>query len=247
MSLDAHAEVHKLTHELQAPPGSLDGLAGLAPADLRRLRRLTGDALHDAHRPAFRRAASASALLPTALTARLAQTLIGPYLAARIAAEMAPERSIRLAGHLDTDFLADVCLSLDPGRVAATVRGLPDERVVAVGLCLLEREEYVTLGKFVDVVRPEVLDTVSARIQDPAALLRIAIAIEARHRLDDLMGRIDDERLAAMIGVAAASGQYGPLLTVLTHLGSANRTRLRRLAAAAGPDVAAALRDQEER
>lgn len=237
MSLDARAEVLKLTRELQVPEDALDGLAVLDPGDLRRLRGIVGDALHDEHRTAFQRAASASALLPTPLTARLAQTLIGPYLAARIAAEMPPDRSVRLAGHLEVEFLADVCLSLDPARVAATVRGLPDDRVLAVGMLLLDRREYVTLGKFVDVVNGSVLDEMARRITDPHALLRIATSIEAMHRLDSLMTRIEDDRLAAMVLVAAQEDALAPVLGLLTHLGPDNRRRLAGLAAEAGPET----------
>lgn len=237
MSLHAHDEVLKLAHELQADPGSLDGLAVCDPGELRRLRGRVGDALHDAHRPAFQRAASATALLPTAVTAKLAQTLIGPYLAARIAAEMPADRSVKLASHLDVEFLADVCRSLDPARVADTVRGMPDDRVVAVGMLLLERDEHVTLGKFVDVVSATVLDDMAARITDPAALLRITTSIEARHRLDDLMRRVDDGRLAAMLEVAVARDEVAAMLTMLTHLGPDNRARLASLLAVADPEV----------
>lgn len=235
MSLDSRAEVLKLTRELQVSEDALDGLAVLSPGDVRRLRVMVGDALHDEHRVAFQRAASASALLPTALTARLAQTLIGPYLAARIAAEMPPDRSVKLAGHLEVAFLADVCLSLDPARVADTVRGLPDDRVLAVGMELLDRGEHVTLGKFVDVVAGSVLDEMARRIDDPGALLRIATSIEAIHRLDSLMSRIDDDRLAAMIRVAVHEDELAPVLGLLTHLGPDNRRRLAGLAAEAGP------------
>lgn len=241
MSLHARDEVLKLTRELQADPGTLDGLAVCDPGDLRRLRGLVGDALHDAHRPAFQRAAAASALLPTALTARLSQTLIGPYLAARIAAEMPPERSVKLTAHLEVDFLADVCLSLDPARVADTVRGMPDDRVLAVGMRLLERGEYVTLGKFVDVVSATVLDDMAERITDPDALLRIATSIEARHRLDDLVRRIDDDRLVAMVEAAVVRGDVGSMVTLLAHLGASNRTRLAVMAVRAGPDLVQSL------
>lgn len=58
-------------------------------------------------------------------------------------------------------------------------------------MALLARGEYVTLGKFVEVVHPEVLDRVAEAIEDSTALLTIAAAIEARHRLDDLVARID--------------------------------------------------------
>lgn len=241
MSLDAHAEVAKLARELQADPASLEDLAVLHADDLRRLRGMVGDALHDAHRHAFQRAASASALLPTPLTARLAQTLIGPYLAARIAAEMPTDRAVRLAGHLEIDFLADVCLSLDPARVAATVQGLPEDRVVEVGTTLLARREYVTLGKFVGVVTPAVVDGVAAHIDDPAALLAIATAIEARDRLDGLMTRIDDERLLAMIAAAVAERQVPAMVALTGHLGPDNRARLAELAAQSLPAVVRGL------
>lgn len=237
MSLDAHAEVTKLAHELQADPRALDGLAVLHADDLRRLRGMVGDALHDAHRPAFQRAAAASALLPPSLTARLAQTLIGPYLAARIAAEMPTDRAVKLASHLEVDFLADVCLSLDPARVSATVQGLPDDRVIEVGTTLLARREYVTLGKFVGVVSPAVVDGVAERIHDPAALLAIARAIEARDRLDELMTGIDDERLLAMIAAAVAEQQVPAMVALTGHLGPANRRRLVALAASSAPAV----------
>lgn len=237
MSRHAQTQVLKLTRELQADPGTLDGLAALPAADVGRLRRMVGDALHAAHQPAFQRAATASALLPAALTARLAQTVIGPYLAARIAAEMPPERAIRLAGHLDVDFLADLCLALDPARIIDTVRGLPDDRTVAVAMRLLERHEYVTLGTFVDVVRPEVLDAVTDRIDDAGVLLRIATTIDDGDRLDDLVRQLDDEQLRAIVEVAVRDREVGSLLTLLADLGPDSRARLVSL-----PIVAALLK-----
>ena len=136
MSLHAHDEVLKLTRELQADPGSLDGLAVCDAGELRRLRGMVGDALHDAHRPAFQRAAVGQR--PAA---------DGPDRAAR------PDPHRALPGRADrrgdapgpvgeagrptstSTFLADVCLSLDPARVADTVRGLPDDQVIDGRAC----------------------------------------------------------------------------------------------------------------
>jgi hypothetical protein len=243
VSIEARIEVSKLAHELGASDVALTGLEEVAAADLRRLRGVIGDALHDAHRGAFQRAAQASALLPAVLTARLAQSIIGPYLAARIAAELPAERSTKLAGHLDVPFLADVCLSLDPARVADTIAGLPDRQVIDVGLELLERGEYATLGKFVDVVSPAVVDAMADRIQEPVALLRIAIGIEARHRLDEVVTRIDDDRLASLLDAAVEHQEMATAFALLSDLGDDNRRRVAHLAAAADPDVLDAIAD----
>lgn len=241
MSIEARIEVTKLAHELGASAVALVGLETVAATDLRRLRGVIGDALHDAHRGAFQRAAQASALLPAMLTARLAQSIIGPYLAARIAAEMPADRSMKLAGHLDVAFLADVCLSLDPARVADTIAGLPERQVIDVAMELLDRGEYATLGKFVDVVSPEVVDAVTAGVQEPVALMRIAIGIEARHRLDEVVTRIDDVRLAALLDAAVEHQEMPTAFALLSDLGDDNRRRVAHLAAAADPSVLEAI------
>ncbi len=240
MSLDSHAELERLARELEVDPADLAGLHDVGTDGLRRLRHLVSNALHDEHHQAFQRAAQASVLLPVALTAKLSETLIGPYLSSRIAAEMAPDRSIRLARHLSTGFLADVCLSLDPSRVADTVRGLPDDRVVAVGLELLRRKEYVTLGKFVDVVNHSVLAAMAAEVTTGPALVGIAFAIEAHHRLDDLIGLLDDDRLDLLVATALERDQLLTALALMSHLSPDNRRRAINVDAMARPDV---LRD----
>lgn len=241
MSLLSRMEVRKLARELHVDADELAELEAVAPEDLRTLRGLVGDTLQRAHRSAFRRAVAVSALLPAPLIARLSQTVVGPWLSARIAAEMPPDRSARLASHLDTSFLADVCLSLDPARVADTVSSLPDEQVVAVGLELLARGEHDTLGKFVDVVRPAVVDAVADHVDDPLALLHIAAAIEAPERLDEVVDRIPDERLAELLPAAAEHDELATALAVASQLGPANQRRIVSLASDAGPDVLDAL------
>lgn len=237
MTLQSQAELLKLARELQVDQESLAPLAAVPPDDLRALRRLVGDALYDSHRSAFERAAAATGLLPAALNARLAQTLIGPYLAARIAAATPTDRAVKMARHLDVPFLADVCLSLDPTRVAGTVRGLPDQQVVAVGMELLSRGEHVTLGKFVDLVSDDVLDQMADAITDPEALLEIAVSVEAYDQLDALMARLDDRRLGAMVQAAADSGQMAATVILITHLGEANRRRLAAVVLDTGPET----------
>jgi hypothetical protein len=64
--------------------------------DLRRLRERVSASLFDRHRAGFQRMAAASRLLPIGVLAKIAERTMPPMIAARIAAEMAPERAAEL-------------------------------------------------------------------------------------------------------------------------------------------------------
>jgi hypothetical protein len=75
---------------------------------------------------------------------------------------------------------------LEPAGARDIVEGMDDELVLEVAEVLLEREEYLSLGRFVDVASDEVVERVLTRSTDEQ-LLRLALALESTARLDDIM------------------------------------------------------------
>ncbi|PPK66846.1 hypothetical protein V5P93_004884 [Actinokineospora auranticolor] len=227
------AEIAKLARLLGDPPERFAYLAALPAADVRVVRERATDVLFGANRQVFDRIAAASRLVPSAITAAIAQRTFGPLLSARVAGALEPSRAVDLAGRLPVPFLADVAAELDPRRIADVLALLPVERVLAVGKELLRRRDHITMGRFVaDLPAPTLRATIT--ILNEESLLRTAVYSESVDRFPVLFALLPDERLPAVAHtLAAADAEFAedvyPLLphldpTALTRLAAAVRT-----------------------
>ena len=228
------AEVGRLAAELAVDPGDLAFLHDVPPAAIRDLRADLAEALHTRHEAKFRRLARLSHLAPAPITAKVAEVAFSPLLGARVAAVMEPEQAIRLAARLSPRFLTDVSTRLDPVRAAPIIRGLPVRTVVDVGRRLLEREEFLPLGRFVSVVDTDVALEV-VEVASAQQMLAVAVWTEDVAALDAVMQRLPHQRLADVLaaGLAADAPEsaYDDLAAVLSAASDVTRDRLLDLAA----------------
>ena len=180
--LATKAELVKLAHTLEVTPEDLRFVATLDHHQLRRLRERVVAALYDEHRTAFQRVATVTRLLPTPVNVRITLRAFTPYLAARVAGEMAPDRAAELADRMPVDYLAEASVHLDPRRAGPLVARMRPDRAVAVVLELVGRGEYVTLGRLLDAATSWLVDEVATVVSDDA-LLRIAFYAESDAQL----------------------------------------------------------------
>lgn len=227
--LAARAEVLKLADLLGTDPAGLDYLAGAPPEDLAALREQVTDVLFDGDRPTLKRLADAAAFLPVALLATMAEKAIGPLLCGRLTGMIDTDRAIAVAARLPTEFLAQVATETDPRRAATIIAGLPGEQVSDVGAVLVDRGEYVAMGRFAGYVSDEALAASIATIGD-ADLIRVAFVLEGKDRLDALIALLPDERLAEVVLVADEQELWPEALDLLAHLGPEQLDRVARLA-----------------
>jgi len=223
--LATRVEVEKLAHELSVDPGRLGFLAALPHETVRDLRTDLAEALFARHEARFRRLAKLSHLAPVAITAKVAEVAFSPLLGARVAAVMDVDHAVRLAGRLSPRFLTDLSVRLDPVRAAPIIRGLPAKLVVDVGRRLLERQEYLALGRFVSVVEPEAALAVVADATGED-LLRVALYTEDVAALDTVIGGVPDVRLTEVLAAGLASERYDDLATLLQAVSPPTRERL---------------------
>ncbi len=203
--LAVRAELIKLARVLGTDPKSVQFLDRLPPETLRGLREQVTASLYDRQMLVLKRIAAASRLLPVPLLAAIAEKVFGPLLCARVAGLIAPERAIDISARLSTPFLTDVTIELDPRRAADLVASFPVDRVVEIALTLLERGEYVTMGRFVDVLRKSAVEAVLKKVKDDAALLHTAFMIESKVKLNEVVGLLSEKRLREIIQAAATS------------------------------------------
>ncbi|TDP97911.1 hypothetical protein [Labedaea rhizosphaerae] len=220
---ETHAELMKLGRLLGVPPARLSGLEAAAPADLRALRGQVGERLFAADREAFARVGLLARTIPAAISAKVAEKVLSPMLAARATESLSPEKAGELAGRLPASFLADVAQHLDPMRTADVVVGVPAAKIVEVAAELARREDWVTMGEFVGHLPAATLRATMSAL-DGAAMLQVWFVLDAKDRLDEIAAMLTDEQAAAL--VAAADGLDEQFADLLAHLSPEQRARL---------------------
>jgi hypothetical protein len=201
--LATEAELVKLARALDTNPDGVAFARALDPADIRRLREQVVAVLYDEHRAAFRRVSTISRVLPTPLNVRIALRAFPPLLAARVAGEMAPDRAAELANRMPIEYLAEACLHLDPRRAAPLICRIKPDRVLAVVVELVDRGEYIALGRLLDAATDRIVLDAAAAISDEA-LLRIGFYAETTARLTRAVAAQPEQRLRSVVACALA-------------------------------------------
>jgi hypothetical protein len=232
-ALHSRAEIAKLARLLSTDPQRLSYLESIDPSVVAELRERATDRLFDAHGEALQRAVSASRLLPAALVAKIGEKAFGALLCARVAGLLEPGTAVDLARRLPPEFLADVAVELDPRRASDVIARIPVDHVVAVAGELARREEHVTMGRFVGHLDHRAI-AATLEVLDDASLLRVAFVMEDKHRLDDIVALLSDQRVAGVIAAAAAQDLWPEARDLALHVAGEGRARLEQAARRAG-------------
>lgn len=242
--LAARAELIKLGRGLGVEPAALAFLGGQAPEVLRHLRMALSDRIFDEQRQLFRHLAIWARWLPAWLAAGLVRWWLGPHLTARIAGELPAWRAAAISRFLPPLFMAEVAVALDPRSARELIGLLPVGQVVAIARILIERRDFVTIGRFVGLLPDEVVREVADGISDEGDLLDIVFHLESRERIDHLVRILPPERVhnALMIVCDPSRRELWPkLLALVTNVGYGLKRELGDLAASQGDEVLAAI------
>lgn len=242
--LAARAELIKLGRSLGVGAGQLDFLGAQAPEVLRHLRVALSDRIFDEQRQLFRLLASWARWLPAWLAAGLVRWWLGPRLTARIAGELPAWRAAAISRYLPAFFMAEVAIALDPRSARELIGLLPVGQVAAIARVLLDKRDFVTIGRFVGLMPDEVVREVADEIADEGDLLEIVFHLESRERIDHLVHILPSERIhrAMMIVCDPSRRELWPkLLALVTNVGYGLKRELGDLAASQGDEVLAAI------
>lgn len=216
--LASQIEVRKLAALLDQPASSLADLTAFPPEALRQLRHLCEEKCLATDRDRFSRWARLTSLLPSPLMAALARRA-GPLLTARIATEMPSHRGAAIAQRLPAPFLARVCQHLDPQRSRELIRQLPPALLVDTAMTLIDEGAFMLLGRVADALDDDATRAVMDAVDNDGHLLRIALFMESRTRLDHLVRLLPRERLLQAV-LLATDPHNDLMLEVIALLGN---------------------------
>lgn len=229
-ALAVRAELIKLGRTLNCQTEELEFLANHSAGDLRALREGLSDAMFKTHASSFKLLAGLSGLLPAPLIAKIAQYALGAFLAGRVTGEMEPDRAVAIARKLPTDFLADVSLSIDPARAQDVIGAMPTKTVQAVARILVQRQEYITMGRFVGAISEDALFRIVDELDD-ADLLHTGFYVEDSSRLDRIIDHLPDDRLRNVVQTATRQDLWPEALSLVTMLGDEKKGHMGNLVA----------------
>ncbi len=205
-TLAQHAEILKLARIVGTKPEQLESLTKLDAPAIRALRERISASLFDADRHLFQRIATATKLVPAAVAGLIAEKALGPLLCARVAGSLPADRAIDIAKRQKTDFLAEVCLQIDPRQVRELIAGMPVQQSVEVAIELSRRREYITMGRFVDSLPEPSMRAILKALTDDETLLRIGFFVEDPSQLSAVIDMLPPQRLRHMIELAVQRG-----------------------------------------
>jgi hypothetical protein len=228
-SLQNRAEIAKLSRLLGRTPEQLEYLQTIPSEEIRQLREQVTEVLFSPN-GALGRLAGASKLLPVGVVATMAERVFGPVLSARIAGLLEPERAVQMAARLPTEFLAEIACELDPRRAHAVIARIPPDQIAAITRVLVQRGEYVTMGRFVGELDKTAI-AAAVKAMDDGAMLQVAAVLENPESFHDLLALLPTQRLEHVIDTAAAEGLWPETLELLSQLADEERRRLIEIAA----------------
>lgn len=218
-------EMRRLARMVGVTVEALPDLSAVPVEDLRTLRAQIASALFDQGADSWDRVVAVSRVLPSGLSAKLAQGALGPVLAARVTSLVDVDRAADIATKLPATFMADTATNIDPRQVTDLIVHLPPDTIAEVGAVLAEREEWLVMADFVAAVSLPALRTTIAAL-DEESILQIAVLLEDPDRTSAAISMLGDDRIARLRTVADARGLGDHLAHLIDHVDDIQRGRL---------------------
>lgn len=218
------AEIAKLARVLDVDPAELEFLATQPASAIKTFRDQVSDELSGRDVVRMQRVAAAVKLVPKPIAALVAEKALGPALAAAVAGAVEPARAVAIAESLSPEFLADATVLLDPKRAAEVIARVPDTMAAEVARVLIERGDYLTMGRLAGAMPESVLWAALPQAAD-RDILQVGLHLEDSSQAERLLGMVTD-RVPGMVATMYAEEKWADAISLLDIIGPAERARM---------------------
>ncbi len=242
--LASQAELMKLADTLAVPVEQIKFLANMPPEALRHFRTALTDRIFDQQHALFRWFAAWVRWVPMWISVLMVRFWLGLQIATRIAGSLPAWRAASIARHLPVDFMADIAKGLDPRMTRELVKLLSGKQIESIARVLLERRDFMTIGRFVGLLPDEVVRDVAASIPDEGDLLEIIFHVDSRERINHLIHVLPFDRIQRTMLIVSDPDKrdlWPKLLALLVNVSDSMKRELGDLAASQGEEVVEGL------
>lgn len=227
---DLRAELIKLGRTLQQDPADLEFLAPMGWPAIREFRLAITDVITEYCHSRFQHLEPLANIIPIPLIAKLGPSYFAPEMCASFVTLIGEEKALKIIAKLPAEFIADVAPFVDARTIGPLITKVDFNSTKKVLPLLIEREEFITLGQFIDFITPELLEAIMPIVPDEA-LIRIAEVAEHKSQYDELLPLVSDQRLGRLVQTANEKNLWSISLDMLNEINLENRSRLANIAA----------------
>ncbi|MFC4374294.1 hypothetical protein ACFO5K_09285 [Nocardia halotolerans] len=218
------AEIAKLARVIDADPADMDYLMSQPPSAIKAFRDQLSDEMSGRDVARMQRVAAAVKLVPKPIAALVAEKALGPALAAAVAGAVEPQRAVAIAESLSPKFLADATVLLDPVRAAEVIARVPADMAGAVARELIERGDYLTMGRLAGAMPDSVLWAALPQATD-SDILQVGLHLEDSSQAERLLNMVTD-RVPGMVAAMYAEEKWADAISLLDLIGPEQRARM---------------------
>ncbi|MFE6923828.1 hypothetical protein ACFVAV_22575 [Nocardia sp. NPDC057663] len=218
------AEIAKLARVLGVDPAELEFLTTQSPSAIKAFRDQVSDEMSGRDVLRMQRVAAAVKLVPKPVAALVAEKALGPALAAAVAGAVEPARAVAIAESLSPKFLADATVLLDPKRAAEVIARVPDAMAAEVARELIERGDYLTMGRLAGAMPDSVLWAALPQAAD-RDILQVGLHLEDSSQAERLLNMVTD-RVPGMVTAMYAEEKWADAISLLDIIGPQERARM---------------------
>lgn len=223
-------ELQKLLHFLQVKEEeSFTFLEKLTKDELQQLRLQVIGISHLEQTDIWKRLTGVSRFMPNFMNAKVAETVLGPLIAANMSYHMPERDAIAIMRHMSISFLATVSDFMTPENARNLINQIPMDILKKVTAELVRTKKFVTAAGFVDVSDVSRLVELSKIISSEEDLIRISSFVENKSYIAKIVEGFDDTRLKRIINVAYQFDMQEEVLTVFAHLSNKEVQRVLRI------------------
>lgn len=218
---------HKILYLLKAAESKeLDFLDRHNEQELAALYEKISGEIYKEQSDIWERIANAVKFFPEFVVAKVAEDILGPVITANVTYYLPARKSISISGFFSNEFLSTVLEHIIPVKVKDILAIYPIERMKKVTKILLKRKKYFTLSSFVEYLPIQKCLDVANSIEDKEEIIRIAIYIENKSTILEIIRVLPDESFKLLLSKAIHANLIVEVCEILKLSQESDRNRI---------------------
>ena len=204
-------------------------LKQISDTDLKNLRIRISEIIDLEQVDIWPRIGKVASFMPNFLNAKVAETILGPMIAANLANHVPIKDAVAILKNLSTTFLSEVAGYMIPEKSVKLIDNIPIDILKKVTISLVEQKKYFVASNFVNALPIQRIITLSEVIYNELDLILIAELVENKAHIAKIIEQFNDNRTLEIIKTAYSNDKQEVILAVFVHLSKSELNRIIKL------------------